>query len=220
MLTARMREYARRIVVDELDVRYECDACVETFEEIVGEQRVVGHAVAQRRHERVDVVEPLAGEDALGEQILVRVGHGGRIRIDAGVAGIEAREQRTRRTRERDADARLEDAVAVDHQTGLRIDQRAVQRVRGDADQRARGVARQRRVAVERDAVAHRRQYRCVADVDDEARVLGAAQQAIELLDLPALALPAHPQALPARSTAGCGGTGRTDRAGRRHVSN
>ena len=172
-----------------------CDARVESLEEIVGQQRVVGHAVAQRRHERVDVVEPLAREDALGEQILVRVRHGRRVGIDAGVTRIEPGEQRTRRARECDADARLQNAVAIDHQTGLRIDQWAVQRMRGDADQRARGIARQRRVAVERDAVAHRRQDGRVPDVHDEARVLGAAQQAIELVDLAALALPAHPQA-------------------------
>ena len=39
------------------------------------------------------------------------------------------------------------------------------------------------------------RQHRQVADRDGEARVGGAAQQPVELLDLAALALPSHPQA-------------------------
>ena len=66
--------------------------------------------------------------------------------------------------------------------------------MRDDADQLARDVARQARVAVERDAVPDLRQDVEIADRDDEARVGGAAQQAIELLDLAALALPAHPE--------------------------
>ena len=66
---------------------------------------------------------------------------------------------------------------------------------RDDANQVPGGVTRQARVAVERDAVAHLRQDRRVADGQDEAGVGGAAQQAVELLDLAALALPSHPEA-------------------------
>ena len=58
------------------------------------------------------------------------------------------------------------------------------------------GVARQARVGVERDAVADRRQHVQLADLGREARVGRAAQQAVELLDLAALALPAHPRVL------------------------
>ena len=67
-----------------------------------------------------------------------------------------------------------------------------------------RAASRGRRVSrVERDAVAHRaagssRSPTCTR----EAGVGGAAQQPVELLDLAALALPAHPQAFAARSTA------------------
>ncbi len=57
------------------------------------------------------------------------------------------------------------------------------------------GIAREAGVAVERDAVAHLGQDREVADLDAEAGVGGAAQQAVELLDLAALALPSHPAA-------------------------
>ena len=70
----------------------------------------------------------------------------------------------------------------------------AVERVSDDPDQLARHAARQPRVAVERDAVLDLRQDGQIADRHGEARVGGAAQQAVELLDLAALALPSHPQ--------------------------
>ena len=59
-----------------------------------------------------------------------------------------------------------------------------------------RRVPRQPGVGVERDAVADRRQQIQRADLHGEARVRRAAQQAVEFLDLSALALPAHPRLL------------------------
>ena len=66
--------------------------------------------------------------------------------------------------------------------------------MRDDANQLAGGIPGQARVAVERDAVPHLRQDRRVADRHDEAGIGGATQQAVEFLDLSALALPSHPQ--------------------------
>ena len=160
VLPARVGQHVRRVVVDDLDVGDERGPRVNALEQIVREQRVLGHAAFERRHERVDVVEALAGEDALAEQILVDVRHRGRVRIDAGVAGIGAREQRSGGAGHRHADARLQDAVAVGDAPQLRIDDRPVERMRDDADQLARGIARQLRVGVERDAVPARRPAR------------------------------------------------------------
>ena len=195
VLAARVREQARGVLVHELDVGHQRDARVEPLEQVVRQQDVLRRGVLERGHERVDVVEALAGEDAFAEQVLVGVGDRGRVGVDAGVAGIEAREQRPRRAREGDADPRLQDAVAVGDAPGLRIEGRAIERVRDDADQLPRRITRQARVAVERDAVAHLRQDRHVADMEPEAGVGGPAQQAVELLDLSPLALPSHPQA-------------------------
>src|SRR5207249_3909218 len=137
-----------------------------------------------------------AGVDALSEKVLVRVGDGGRVRIDAGVAGVHAGEERAGRAGHRDADPRLEDAIALGDAPLPRVEVGAVQGMDDDADELARGLARQPRVAVERDAIAHFREDAQLADLHLEARVGGAAQEAVELLDLPALALPAHPGAL------------------------
>ena len=71
-----------------------------------------------------------------------------------------------------------------------------VQRMGGDADQLLRGVTGQARVGIERDAVADAGEDARVAGFDREARVRGPTQQAVPLLDLAALALPAHADAL------------------------
>ena len=76
------------------------------------EQRVLRHASFERGHERVDVVEALAGEDALVEEILVDVRDGGGVRVDAGMAGVSPGEERSGRTGHGHADARLQNAVA------------------------------------------------------------------------------------------------------------
>ena len=111
------------------------------------------------------------------------------------MARIEARKQRVAGARERDADARLQDAVSVGDATDRLVERRPVQRMGDDANQLPRGITRQPRIAVERDAVAHLRQYRAVADAQDEARVGGAAKQTVELFDFAALPLPSHPEA-------------------------
>ena len=124
VLAPGVGQHARRVLVDQLDVRHERDARVEPLEQVVRQQRVLRHRVLERRRERVDVVEPLAGEDAFAEQVLVGVGDRGRVRVDAGVARVEPREQRAGGARERDADARLQDAVALGDATDRRIERR------------------------------------------------------------------------------------------------
>ena len=49
VLAPRVREHARRIVVDQLDVRDERDARVQPLEQVVRQQRVLGHASPRAR---------------------------------------------------------------------------------------------------------------------------------------------------------------------------
>ncbi len=191
-----MREDARRIVIHHFDVRHERGTGVHSLEEIVGQERVLGYAPLEGGHERVHVVEPLAGEAALVEQILVHIRDGGGVGVHAGMAGVGAGEERARRARHRHADAGLQDAVALRHATEPGIDMRTVQRMLHDTDELLRRVPRQTGVGVERDAVPHGRQDVELADLLGEARVRCASQQAIEFLDLSALALPADPRVL------------------------
>ena len=85
------------------------------LEQIVAQERVLGDPPRQRLLERVDVVDALAGVAPLAEQVLVDVGDGGGVGIDAGRAGEDALEERgVTLGRERGRDARLEDAVPRD----------------------------------------------------------------------------------------------------------
>ena len=158
VLPLRMREHARGIVVHDLDVADERGAGVHALEQVVRQQRVLRHAAVERRVERIDVVKALAGVDAFAEQVLIHVRHRGGVGVDAGVAGVGPREQRSGGAGHGHADARLQDAVALHHQLRLGIDDRPVQRMRDDADELARGLARQLRIRVERDAIPDRRQ--------------------------------------------------------------
>ena len=52
----------------------------------MAEDPVLGKAAAERPLERVDVVDALADERALAEHVLVDVGDGARVRVDARIA--------------------------------------------------------------------------------------------------------------------------------------
>ncbi len=77
------------ILVDEFDVRRESGPREDALEQVVAQQRILRHATRQRRLERVDVVDALADVRSLAAQVLVHVGHGGRVRVDAAGAGDE-----------------------------------------------------------------------------------------------------------------------------------
>jgi hypothetical protein len=115
---------------------------MQTFEEVVRQQSVFGDSIRKRGGERVNVVQAFSGEDAFAEQVLIGVGYRGRVRIDARVSGIQPREERAGGTRERDADARLENAVPLGDAPDRRIERRPIQRMRNDADQLSSGVTR------------------------------------------------------------------------------
>ena len=121
LLSLRVSEHRRRVVVDDFEVRDERAAGEEALEEVVREKRVLRNAPCERTGERVDVVEALAGVAAFREEVLIGVRDGGRVRVDAGVAGVHPREDRPGRARHRDADARLEDRVALGDATRARV---------------------------------------------------------------------------------------------------
>ena len=98
-----MGEHTGRVLVGQLDIRDQRDTRVQPFEQVVREQRILGDHAGQRRVESIDVVETLAGEDALAKQILIGVRDGGGVRIDAGVTrnrvGRRANRPRSRTSR-------------------------------------------------------------------------------------------------------------------------
>ena len=155
MLAPRMGEHARGVVVHHFDVGDERGPRVQPLEEVVREHGVLGHPSLEGGHEGVHIVEALAGEDSLAEEVLIGVRDRGRVGIDAGVAGVHPGEERPGRAGQGHAHPRLEDAVALGHPPEVRVEVRAIEGMRDDADELAGGVARQPGVAVQRDAVAH-----------------------------------------------------------------
>jgi hypothetical protein len=86
VLAHRISHVACRVVVQKFHVRHERGPRVESLEQVVTEQRVLRHAVGERSGEGVHVVQALARERAFAEQVLINVGRGGRVRVNAGVA--------------------------------------------------------------------------------------------------------------------------------------
>ena len=69
-------------VLDHLDVGNQTGAGEDSLEQIVAEHGALRNAPVQRRLERVDIVDALAGVGAFAEQVLVHVRHSGGVRID------------------------------------------------------------------------------------------------------------------------------------------
>ena len=156
MLPSGCDQVVRRELVEQLDVGHQAGACEHALEQVVAEQRVVGDPVVQRGGERVDVVDPLAGEAALLEEVLVDVRDGGRIRVDAGGPGEGSLEDRgVLAGRQRGRDPWLQQAVTVGDPTQPGIEARLVERVGDRPDESPDDAARQSGVRVERDDVAH-----------------------------------------------------------------
>jgi 3',5'-cyclic AMP phosphodiesterase CpdA len=162
---------------------------------------VVRKAPAQRLLEGVDVVDALADERALAEQVLVDIRDGARVGIDARLAAEQLRIARAIRPRQAGGHARLQDAVTGHHPAFCRVVAGAVQRMRHGADQLPRRIARQLGIGIQGDHVLHGaqlgrvpgHQYKGVAG----AAPAGAAQQCVQVRQLAALALIAHPATFP-----------------------
>ncbi len=186
---------AGRIIFHHLDIADQRGAGIAAFQKVVAEERVFRHAALERRLEGVDVVKALAGEGAFAKQVLIGVGHGKDIRIDAAIDREDAlQERRFVAGRQRRRDARLENAIATDDLAGLFVDDRAVQRMAELAGQMRDGFRRQTRIGVQRHHIFDFLRQALVRR--EEARILIAAQKQVQFMQLAALALPAHPAIL------------------------
>ena len=161
----------------------------------MAEQRVRREPVLERFAERVDLVDPLAREDSLAEEVLVDVRHRAGVDVEPGLARVERCQPAPRRRSGADADAWLQDAVPFDDRPCCRVDHGAVERVRNRADEAPSGIARQLGIRVEHDHVARAPQRVDVAHLHREA-VADTAQQLVQIEQLAALALPSNPSLL------------------------
>ncbi len=184
----------RGIVVDDFDVADQPGPRVCAFDQVMAEQGIARKAVLEYAAQGLDFVDSLAGEYAFALQVLVDVGGRTRVDVESGLAGIDTGQARLRGALHADADPRLQNAVSRNYDVVVRIDDGLVQRMSHRAHQPMRRAARQFRIAVERQHKANMREQGEIANLHREAVVL-AINQAIEVEQLAALALPAHPDA-------------------------
>ncbi len=152
---AHVRAVARRVFLVQQHIAYQSGARVTTFQQIVAEDAVFGKAILERSLERIDLVDSLADEGAFTEQVLVDVGDGAGIGVDAWLLPVQASVARAIRAGQAHAHARLQDAVAL---TDFLLDfvvARAVERVRQGPNKLPRGVARKLRICVEGNDILH-----------------------------------------------------------------
>ena len=106
-----------------LDIGGETSTGEDALEQIMAEQGRVRHPAGKRRFESVDFIDALAGIGAFADQILVHVGCGGGIRVDAVHAGKDTLEQRAfAADRQRWRDARLQHGIARQHPAGGNVE--------------------------------------------------------------------------------------------------
>ena len=186
-----------RRVLHDRDVGDRGTAGQRAFEQVVAQHLALRQTPAEHRVHGLDVEQALAGERALAEQVLVDLGAGDAVRVDAALAGEQPVVKGHLLGRAQGSgDVRLQDAVAVLDAPAVGREARPVVRMRGDADEVAEAPGRQPGVAVEREHVAHAGPDRGdPAQVDEGAgRIFG--QHPEQLFELAALPLPADPALL------------------------
>ncbi|MNK91975.1 hypothetical protein D3C87_1120930 [compost metagenome] len=154
---------------------------------------VVRKAVLQCRFEGVHVVDTLADEGPLLEDVLVNVRDCVGIGIDARIAAIEACIRRRCQVGQAHRHPGLQDAVAAGYPARRRVELRLIERMGHRADQLPGGFPRQVGVGVQRDDVPDAGERRQVAHhAGKRVRAL-AAEQAVQIGQLSSFSFVGHP---------------------------
>ena len=154
MLAGRGNIVARRKILENFDVGDQPRACENTFQQVVTENATVGNSAGKSGLEGVHVVDAFAAVRPLLEEILINIGNGRCVRVDAGWARENALINRAiphggKRWRH----PRLQHTVAFDHAAANGIKFRPIERVRHFPDQALCGSNGKPRVRVQGDDV-------------------------------------------------------------------
>ena len=139
------------VVVEKLEVVDEAAADVAALDEVVTQDKVLGEGPFQHFLEHTEVVDALAAERALVEDVLVELEAGGGVDIQAAEAGEELREAALVGHLHIHVDAGLHDAVAGVDATSVIAEFGTVQRVGHGADEFLGRIEHQLGVGVEGD---------------------------------------------------------------------
>ena len=185
------------MVLEEHNVGHESHPGIRPLDKVVREDAVLGEPLAEGRSEGLEVVEPLADERGLLEEVLVHVRDRACVWIDPRLSAEDPDVPRPGRAGQGQADPGLQHAVACHHPPNGRVDHGPVERVGSRADQLPGLVAGQLGVCVEGDDVPCPLESRDVTD--DHAERIGVArdQQPVQGLDRAPLPFVAHEPTLP-----------------------
>ena len=169
MPAAHVRAVAGWIFLVQLHIAQKSRPRITSFQQIVAEYPVLGEAPVERALERIDVVDTLADERAFTEHVLVNIGNGACIRVDAGLASAQSRIARPVRPGQAHRHARLKDPIPLTDALLVCVVARTIQRVRHGRYELPRRIARQLRIRVKGDHVLHVRQDRSLTDDERKA---------------------------------------------------
>src|SRR5664280_451627 len=150
----------RRKVLKDLDIGDQSRAGKYALQQVVAENAAFRDTAGESGLEGIHIVNTLATVGALLEQVLINVGHGGGIWVDAGWAREHALIDRAIPLgRKRRRHSWLQHAITLDHTVRYGIEPRPVERVRHFPNQALCGANREPRVGVQGDDVTHARRH-------------------------------------------------------------
>src|SRR5271170_761070 len=108
----------------------------------MAQQGIAREAMVEHCMKSFYFIDPLAGEDALAIEVLIRIRDSARVDVETMLSRVDGRQPRAGRRLHRDPDARLQDAITFRDNASVGIDHRLTQRMRNRPDQLCRGAAR------------------------------------------------------------------------------
>ena len=131
-------------LLHDFHIRGEPSAGENPLEQVVAEEAGFGHTASKRRLKGIHVVDAFTRVGSFAEQVLVHVGNRRSVRIDAGSAGEDTKEQRALAPdRKRRRHPRLQHGVAFDNPSQLSVEARSIERMGHLADESTDGLARE-----------------------------------------------------------------------------
>src|SRR5258708_2850911 len=141
----------RRVVLNHLNVADQPGASIGPFDQIVTQQSIAGEAAIQHAMQCVDFVNPFSYKNAFAVKVLIYIRRRMSIDIETSLSRIDACQPGARRTLNAYPDPWLQNAVARNHNSPLRVDNRLIQRVRQSSNHSSRRASWQLRIGIERD---------------------------------------------------------------------
>src|SRR4029434_4725110 len=150
VLGSRGGRIVRRKLIEELDIGDKSCPREDPFKEVVTQQDILRHPPGEGCLKCIYVVDPFTDVRTLTEKVLVNVGDGRCVGVNAARAREDALKKRALAIgRQGRGDAWLKQGVALNDSTDMRVKPRPIEGVRYGADQSSGGASRKPRVGLQ-----------------------------------------------------------------------